>query len=180
MACRTWLIVAELHQPPKRSNAYSRKLNATASELSGMRRKRGGRSTGLCARGPRRRRPLMPLHDPGRVSLTAASEGKYPTLFVSETVTGRVWWRDSSERSAKGKVRDKSGVARIDGRIQVGADWKLASSFVRAGSCIGLTRWLSKPASRHFFRSSSCPQPVKATTSIPFPPGWPRIRRHTS
>jgi hypothetical protein len=39
MACRTWLIVAELHQPPKRSNAYSRKLNATASELCGMRRK---------------------------------------------------------------------------------------------------------------------------------------------
>jgi hypothetical protein len=33
-----------------------------------------------------------------RYELTEAVQGSFPTLFVTDTVTGRVWWRDSDER----------------------------------------------------------------------------------
>lgn len=55
-----------------------------------------------------------------------------------------------------------------------------ASSFIRAAVSTGLTKWWSNPASALFCRSSSWPQPVRATSTMSLPHGCSRMRRHAS
>ena len=50
----------------------------------------------------------------------------------------------------------------------------------RACGSTGLTRWWSNPAAAVLRRSSSCPHPVRATSSMPLPHGCSRMRRHAS
>jgi hypothetical protein len=55
-----------------------------------------------------------------------------------------------------------------------------ANNCLRAAGSTGLTKWKSNPASELFLRSSSCPQPVNATSTTFRLHGCSRKRRATS